>query len=49
MQSINDISNERNIIMESFAFEYFDPLDYLYESIDILLEDDNQNNNNLVD
>lgn len=45
MQSINDIINERNIIMESFAFEYFDPLDYLYESIDILLEDDNQNNN----
>lgn len=46
MQNINDIINERNIIMESFAFEYFDPLDYLYESIDILLEDDNQNNNN---
>lgn len=45
MQNINDIINERNIIMESFAFEYFDPLDYLYESIDILLEDDNQNNN----
>lgn len=45
MQSINDIINERNIIMESFAFEYFDPLDYLYESIDILLEDDNLNNN----
>lgn len=45
MQNINDIINERNIIMESFAFDYFDPLDYLYESIDILLEDDNQNNN----
>ena len=46
MQTINNIINDRNIIMESFAFEYFDPLDYLYESIDILLEDDNLNNNN---
>ena len=46
MQNINNILNERNMIMESLSFEYFDPLDYLYESIDILLEDDNLNNNN---
>lgn len=44
---MRDLFIERNNILESLDFECFDSLDYLYESIDLLLEaDDNQNNNN---
>lgn len=46
MNSINNLFIEKNLIMESIAYTYFDPLDYLCESIDILLEDDNNDNKN---
>lgn len=45
MQNINDLFKEKNMIMESLSYEYFDPLDYLYEAANIILEEDNQNNN----
>lgn len=45
MDNINTLFIERNNILESIS--YFDPLDYLYESIDLLLEvDSNSTSNN---
>ena len=44
MDNINTLFIERNNILESIS--YFDSLDYLYESIDLLLEVDNNSTSN---